>query len=146
MFPNSTDEKSRYALWYCGRIEGGSPAAAATTSLTHPLHPHSGLIDTNGHAVGSQFTLADILIFSAFGDTLSAEENPHVPPHLREPFGSLLRTQKLLQKHPKVQSRNMIFCINCNAVIAYRAHRQHSPFSSRHPIMDKAARPSRVLD
>ncbi len=61
-----------------------------------------GLVNSLGHAVGSSFTLADILIFSAFGDSLSAQENPNVPPHLREPFGSSSRTQLLLRKHPKV--------------------------------------------
>lgn len=73
----------RYALWYCGRIEG--------------------LIGPRGYAVGSQFTLADIIVYNAFGDVLSAAENPGVPPHIREPFGSLSRTEQLLHKHPKLE-------------------------------------------
>ena len=62
----------------------------------------SGLVGNYGHAVGSGFTLADIVMFNAFGDSLPAQENPKLPPHLREPFGSASRTQQLLRKHPKV--------------------------------------------
>ena len=61
-----------------------------------------GLVGSHGHSVGSAFTLADIVIFNAFGDSLPAQENPNLPPHLREPFGSASRTQLLLRKHPKV--------------------------------------------
>ncbi len=69
---------------------------------THSPSLQSGLVGSLGHAVGSKFTLADILIFNAFGDVLPADQNPDVPPHIREPFGSLIRTQQLLSKHPKV--------------------------------------------
>jgi hypothetical protein len=69
-----------------------------------PHHIAPGLIGAHDHAVGSQFTLADILIFNAFGDVLSSQENPDLPPHIREPFGSLSRTQDLLKAHPKVTS------------------------------------------
>jgi hypothetical protein len=79
-----------------------APSPNHCVCATHSPSLRSGLIGSLGHAVGSKFTLADILIFNAFGDVLPAEQNPDVPPHIREPFGSLNRTQQLLRKHPKV--------------------------------------------
>lgn len=79
-----------------------------TQALRESRHETAGLIGPRGYAVGSQFTLADIIIYNAFGDVLSAAENPGVPPHIREPFGSLSRTEQLLHKHPKVNSRALM--------------------------------------
>ena len=84
------------------RSTHSAPSPNHCMCSTHSPSLQSGLVGSLGHAVGSKFTLADILIFNAFGDVLPADQNPDVPPHIREPFGSLIRTQQLLSKHPKV--------------------------------------------
>lgn len=74
---------SRYLLWFMGRMEK--------------------LVGADGFAVGGKLSLADILIFNAFADSLTADQVlGELPVHRREPFGSLARTQAALAKHPNL--------------------------------------------
>jgi len=74
---------SRCLLWFMGRMEK--------------------LVGADGFAVGGKLSLADIQIFNAFADSLTAEQAlGDLPVHRREPFGSLARTQAALAKHPNL--------------------------------------------
>lgn len=74
---------ARYLLWYMGRMER--------------------LVGEDGFAVGGRLSLADVLLFNAFADSLTAEQAlGDLPAHRREPFGSLARTQAALAKHPRL--------------------------------------------
>lgn len=75
----------RYLKWYMGRIEAVLPG--------------------NGYAVGGKLSLADVLIYSMFADTLSeSEARIGVPAHRREPFSSAARTAAALAAHPKIKA------------------------------------------
>jgi len=77
--------KERYFKWFVGRMEGQ--------------------VGDDGFAVGGKLSLADVLLFSAFADSLTEKDmvNP-APVHRREPFASLKRTQKALAAYPKVKA------------------------------------------
>ena len=61
------------------------------------------LVGTEGFAVGSQFSLADALIYNTFGETLKDNEaNESVPKYRREPGGDGARMAKALAAHPNV--------------------------------------------
>jgi glutathione S-transferase len=73
---------ARNLLWFMGRMER---------------------LVGDGFAVGGKISLADVLIYRAFGDSLSeAQANEGLPAHRREPFGSLARVNAALGKHPKL--------------------------------------------
>ena len=76
---------SRFLRWYMGRLEG--------------------LLPGDGFAVGGALSLADVLIFSNFGDSLAADETfTEVPAHRREPFASKERVDEALARHPKIRA------------------------------------------
>ncbi len=57
----------------------------------------------DGFAVGGKLSLADVLIFRAFGDALTPEQaKGELPAHRRDPFASLARTNAALAKHPRI--------------------------------------------
>ena len=74
-------QSKRNVRWYAGRLER---------------------IVGDGFAVGGKLTLADVLIYYRFGDSLPEEGHEKVAKAQREPFGSLERTQKLLATHPRL--------------------------------------------
>ena len=73
----------RFGKWFVGRIE---------TSLT----------GTGGFAVGNRLSLADVLLYNLFAETLTEEEGPEKPATAREPFTSLARTNELIASCPKI--------------------------------------------
>ena len=84
------DQSTRYLSWWLGRME-----------------PTLG---NKGFAVGNKLSLADVLLFSSFADSLTPEQaRPKLPVWRREPFGSKERTNEALQKHPRILA-------SCNAV------------------------------
>lgn len=88
-----TGQSSRYLNWWMGRMELS--------------------LGTKGFAVGAQMSLADILLFNAFMDTLSPEKTASGVPRYRcEPFGDKARTDAALAKHPKILA-------SCNVVAAH---------------------------
>ena len=85
-------QKERYLKWWMGRIE---PTLA-----------------TKGFAVGDKLSLADVLLFSTFADSLSPEQSaPKLPSWRKEPFCSLSRTTEAVRRHPRIQA-------SCSAVAA----------------------------
>jgi len=84
--PANMKNKERFAKWYVGRIEkvvGGSP-----------------------YAVGSEISLADVLIYNAFAEVLLDSEVPKLefPQYRREPFGNKAKTDLLLESAPKIKA------------------------------------------
>lgn len=75
---------SRYLRWWMARIEA--------------------CLGDAGYAVGSKLSLADVVIYSFFGDHLTAEQAGALPAYAREPFGNKARTDAALAKHPKLQA------------------------------------------
>jgi glutathione S-transferase len=76
-------QSTRYLNWWMGRIEP--------------------IIGSKGFAVGSQLSLADIVLFNTFMDTLSEEQAAAgVPKWRREPFCDQARTNAALARHPKI--------------------------------------------
>jgi len=99
-FSGSADMASRSKrgfCWYANRMEG--------------------LVGKDGFAVGNKTSLADILIFRYFGDVMRAgPENEKARPAQREPFESLARVAKALEKCPKL--RAIIEKVRGNAKLA----------------------------
>lgn len=80
---NGEKRAARHLLWFMGRMEG--------------------LVGSDGFAVGGKFSLADVLLFNCFADSLTPEEcATELPAYRREPFSSLSRTSAALAKHPKI--------------------------------------------
>jgi len=74
----------RQLQWFMGRIED---------TLQSPKF-----------AVGNKISLADILIYNVFAETLSEDCAPKgLPAYKREPFGSKVRMDKALVAFPKLQ-------------------------------------------
>ena len=62
------------------------------------------LVGTKGFAVGTEFSLADALIYNTFGEILKDNEaHEKVPQFRREPFGDAARMNKALAAHPNVR-------------------------------------------
>lgn len=86
------DRSTRFLTWWMGRIEA--------------------TLGSNGVAVGSKLSLADVLLYYTFADVLRDEEcAADFPKHRREPFCDKARTDAALAKHPKIKA-----C--CDAVAA----------------------------
>jgi len=76
---------TRFATWWSGRIEA--------------------TLGSNGFAVGNKLSLADVLLYNAYAETLLESEVPEgadFPSWKREPFGDKAATDKLLAAHPKI--------------------------------------------
>eukprot|EP00041_Stephanoeca_diplocostata_P007565 m.108002 g.108002 ORF g.108002 m.108002 type:complete len:291 (+) comp16940_c0_seq2:105-977(+) len=83
----------RYIKWYMGRLEH--------------------IIGAGGVAVGTHISLADVLIYNYFAETLSdAQAADTVPQYKREPFGSSKLMDATLPSFPKIQAV-------CKAVAAH---------------------------
>ena len=72
----------RFGKWFVGRIEA---------SLTG-----------TGFAVGNRLSLADVLIYNCFAETMTEAENAEKTAAQREPFTSAARTNELIAKSPKI--------------------------------------------
>jgi glutathione S-transferase len=87
---DSDGQPSRYLTWWGGRLEA--------------------TLGDEGYAVGNKLSLADVLIYYTFAETLAADQAPpDFPQHRREPFGSKARVDAFLEKHPKIKA-------SCDAV------------------------------
>ena len=64
------------------------------------------LVGADGFAVGGKLSLADLLLYKTFGETLDIKDakDPALPAHRREPFASFARTTKALNKHPRLKA------------------------------------------
>jgi hypothetical protein len=86
-------QPTRYLNWWMARME----------------HTIGG----NGFAVGKKLSLADILLYNVFMDTLSPEQTARGVPRFRcEPFCNKARTDAALAKHPKILA-------SCNSVASH---------------------------
>lgn len=84
---------TRYLTWWMGRIEA--------------------VLGPNGFAVGQQLSLADVLLYYVFAETLADNHcTAETPAFKRFPFGSLERIQAALAKHPKIKA-------SCDAVASH---------------------------
>jgi len=74
---------TRYLTWWMGRIE-------------------AGIESNSGFAVGSKLSLADVLLYYAFGETLSEADGAATSAGNRAPFASKERIDAKLASHPKI--------------------------------------------
>uniref|UniRef100_A0A7S2BQ67 GST C-terminal domain-containing protein n=1 Tax=Haptolina brevifila TaxID=156173 RepID=A0A7S2BQ67_9EUKA len=77
---DGSKRSSRMLLWFMGRMER--------------------LLGDDGFAVGGKMSLADVLLYNTFADTLVSDSD--MPAHRKEPFGSLKKVDAALKKHPKL--------------------------------------------
>jgi glutathione S-transferase len=83
---------TRYAKWWMGRIEA--------------------TLGNNGFAVGNKLSLADVLIYNTFAETLDESQAlPDTPQWKRESFGSKAAVDAALANYPKLKA-------SCDAVAA----------------------------
>jgi glutathione S-transferase len=81
---------TRYLTWWAGRIEA--------------------ILGTDGFAVGGKLSLADVLLYYLFAETLADDQAaPDFPNFRKEPFGSKARTDEFLTRHPRIKA-------SCDAV------------------------------
>lgn len=85
---------TRYATWWMGRIEA--------------------CLEDHGFAVGNKLSLADVLLYNTFGETLAAEQAGDMPQWKRECFGSKALTDAALAKHPKIARSVAAVAANAN--------------------------------
>lgn len=85
---------TRFLTWYMGRIEQ--------------------VLGEKGFAVGDKLSLADVLLYNAFGEYLKDEEAGELPAFKREAFGSKARTDAILAKHPKILASVQAVANNAN--------------------------------
>jgi glutathione S-transferase len=63
------------------------------------------VLGTEGFAVGSKLSLADVLLYNTFADYLRDEEaNADLPSFRRYPFASKERMDTSLAAHPRIQA------------------------------------------
>ena len=75
---------ARNLVWYAGRLEK---------------------LVGDGFAVGGKLSLADVLLYNHFADSLTPEQcTGELPAHRREPFASLERTNAMLARHPRLSA------------------------------------------
>lgn len=90
-----TGQKTRYLTWWTGRIEAS--------------------LGSSGFAVGNKLSLADVLLFNAYGEVLAADQAPEGFPAYRcEPFGNKAKTDAVLAKFPKVAACVKAVASNAN--------------------------------
>jgi len=77
-----SQRSSRMLLWFMGRMER--------------------LVGDDGYAVGGQMSLADVLLYNAFADTLVSDGD--LPAYRKEPFSCLKKVDAALKKHPKLKA------------------------------------------
>lgn len=87
---------TRFAQWWMGRIEA--------------------ILGANGFAVGNKLSLADVLIYNTFAETLDAAQAPaDMPQWKKESFGSKAHVDAALAKHPKLKASCDAVAANANA-------------------------------
>jgi glutathione S-transferase len=91
---DGASRSSRYLMWWMGRIEE--------------------TLGSNGFAVGTKLSLADVLIYETFSEFLKDEEAGSLPSFRRECFCSKAKTDALLAKYPKLQASSMAVASNAN--------------------------------
>jgi glutathione S-transferase len=81
---DSSQRSTRFLKWYMGRIENS--------------------LQSKGFAVGSNLSLADILLYHTFAESLKESEvkNKDFPQFKREPFGNKARVEDALLNYPKI--------------------------------------------
>ena len=80
---DSSKKSTRYLQWWMGRIENA--------------------LANDGFAVGKKLSLADILLYYYFAETLTDAEAPEgFPEWKRVPFGEKERIDKAVSEHPKI--------------------------------------------
>lgn len=87
-------QSTRYATWWMSRIET--------------------ILDSNGFAIGSKISYADVLMYFVFAEELKESEANNVPPFRRVPFGSKERTIEALAKYPKIANSCKVVAENAN--------------------------------
>lgn len=86
-------QPTRYLSWWMGRIER--------------------VLGSDGFAVGGKLSLADVVLYYAFYETLADDQcAPDFPQQRKEPFGSKARMDALLAEHPRVKA-------SCEAVASH---------------------------
>lgn len=112
-------------LWFDGGAKDSTGPAdrdgAATRYLTWFMGRIEATLGSGGFAVGDKLSLADVMLFLIFFDTLT-EDQAEFSVLRREPFGSKARTDALLSKHPKIKASVDAVAANKN-VIKYRSER-----------------------
>jgi len=87
---------TRFATWWLGRIE-------------------NSLTGTGGFAVGNKLSLADVLLYNAFAETLKEEEClKETAAWGREPFGNKALVDAALAKCPKISASIAAVAGNAN--------------------------------
>ena len=77
--------QTRFLPWWMGRIES--------------------VVGSGGIAVGNKISLADVLIYNTFAETLDASQaSEGLAQYRREPMGSKARMDSALAKHPKIKA------------------------------------------
>merc|ERR1712025_1287164 len=126
-FEKPTEEQ--LDAFFDGGPAGTSGRADATQrskrSLPFFLGRLEHLVGKNGFAVGSQFSLADALIFNTFGETLKDNEaHEKVPQYRREPGADGARMAKALAAHPNVQRIVQNYRDNISEYLANRGEQR----------------------
>lgn len=79
------DRSTRYMKWWLGRIEA--------------------VLGNNGFAVGNKLSLADVLMYNIFGETLRDEEaKESAPIWRRTPMSDAAHVEAALAAHPKIKA------------------------------------------
>lgn len=112
--PNTNPKPENLDLWFEGGSSDLTGTAERKSQSTRYLKWWMGrmelVVGGDGFAVGGKLSLADVLFFNSFVDTLKPEETaPGSMKYRREPFSSQARTAAVLAKHPKIQA-------SCNTV------------------------------
>lgn len=93
---DSSQRSARFLTWWMGRLET--------------------VVGSDGFAVGSKLSLADVLIYNSFAEHLTAAELPSGTPAWKgEPFYSQEATAKALAKFPKLSAICETVASNPNA-------------------------------
>lgn len=82
---DASQRSTRYLRWWMGRVEA--------------------VLGGGGFAVGNTLTLADVLLYNAFSEHLSASHTAEdTPEWRRHPFGSGERMEQARAAHPKIRA------------------------------------------
>ena len=106
--PNGTPTEEILDTWFTGGSTDITGTADGSGRSTRYLPWFAGRIEqtlgSEGFAVGNKLSLADILLYNLFAETLKDEEAGSVPQWRREPFGSKARMDAVLATCPKISA------------------------------------------
>lgn len=92
---DGANRANRFLNWWMGRIEA--------------------VLGNEGFAVGNKLSLADVLIYYYFYETLADDQAPaDFPQYRKEPFCSKARTDAILEKFPKFKASCLAVANNEN--------------------------------